>query len=154
MTLATAKFYDLDLIIMALRETAATAEVELAVTEIGSVTLNAAPLAIGVTTEQTEVSGPGGMGSGRTATETVALLLRVREPSAAHAAAAEARVTLRSLRALAFAALEGARLDADWSPLRYLGGQLLVHEAGPYASFAWVERYAADTQMPIRPRQT
>jgi hypothetical protein len=154
MTLSTDAFFDLDLVITALRATAETAEVDLTVTEVGSVTLTSSALAIGVATEQTEVTGPAGLGNGRTATETLALLLRVREPSAAHTAGAAARVTLRSLRALAFTALEGTRLAAGWAPLRYVGGQLLLHDAGPYASFAWVERYATERQLPIRPKGT
>lgn len=157
MTDAPAPFLDPSLIVTAIEQAVAVLHRPVAVSELGTAEdardpkLTEVDARIHVIAERTEARGPGGMGSGRDATETLALVLRVRDPSPDDDGAS-ARVSLRSLRGVVFAALEGRRIDPAWSPLRYLGGELLVQERGVYKTYHWVERYAADTRLPVRPR--
>lgn len=153
----TAPFLDPALIVAAVSTAVATLPRPVAVSEVGATSDARDPRVaevaarIHIIAERTQPDGPGGLGNGRETTDTFALVLRVQDV-APDADGASARVDLRTLRLVVFEALEGRRIDPAWSPLRYLGGELLVQEQGVYKTYHWVERYAADTRLPVRPR--
>jgi len=92
---------------------------------------------------RTQVSGPQGLGHGRTLTEQFGAVVQVQQLAGDDAAAADALLAIR--RAI-FAALEGHPPAAGWSPIRYQGGRLLAHSDATLA-FTWADTYS--TQAPV-----
>jgi hypothetical protein len=148
-------FFDPGLIVTALLSAVETMPSPVAVYELGEVDdtrdprVAEVPNRVQVVAERTQIEGPGGLGNGDTAVETIALVLRVQDPTPDDEGHAS-RVTLRDLRGFVYAALAGVSVDAHWSPLRYLGGELLMQERGVYRSYHWVERYSTETTLAER----
>ena len=97
---------------------------------------------IAIVPASSAVAGPQGVGNGRLLTESFELVIQV-----SHLAGDDAGATadLRTIRTAVLAALEGQRPAADWSPLRYQGGQLLAIDD---AIYTWVERYSTQIGLP------
>lgn len=99
---------------------------------------------IAIVPTTTTAAGPDGVGNGRILTEQVDLMIQVDQVAGADA---NAIATLRTIREAIFALLEGTRLAAAWSPLRYQGGRLLGIDN---ATYTWADRYATQQGVPIR----
>jgi len=110
--------------------------------------LTASP-ALLVIPQQTNVSGPIGMGNGREIQESIGVVIQLR--NASPDAGASARPSIRTIRAAVFDALEGLRVDQAWAPLRYLGGHLLDLDDYPGVMYRWMEFYQTETPAPVRP---
>lgn len=90
--------------------------------------------ALSVLPDESLVDGDGGLGNGRWITEQITIAAQVSEPGAAAA--------LASIRAAVWAALEAARLDPNWAPLRYAGGRLGAIDEGVWT---WTDTYTTST---------
>ncbi|MBV5274457.1 MAG: hypothetical protein JZU52_12710 [Lamprocystis purpurea] len=100
------------------------------------------PPSVLIVPERTVCTGPEGIGRGRTLTETIGILVQVRNLDSDDAAAATA---IGAIRAAVWTALEGQRLaPPTWGPLRYQGGQMIAIAEG---LFTWMDRY--DTAAPV-----
>jgi hypothetical protein len=99
-----------------------------------------------VVPERCAVSGPGGLGNDRTITETIGLVIQVRDVGARDHLAEDA---VHGIRLAVWDLLEGKQLHARWSPLRYAGGEIVQLDDGFYS---WVERYLTERPAPTRPR--
>jgi len=147
-------FIDPALIVAALSagETAALADVIVEIGGIDAATERRAThgrCAILIAALETDTRGPEGLGNGRHLSETIRVVIQLR--NAAQDDGAAARPSLRAIRAAIFADLEGARLDAAWAPLRYLGGYM-PEELILDRYYYWIERYQSETPAPVRPR--
>ena len=83
-------------------------------------------------------------------TDTLGLLLELRDASPDDGQTRLGR--LRDLREAVFDTMDGARLDTDWEPLRYVGGRLFDLGDDSSARLAWLEFYETGRGKTLRNR--
>ena len=130
--------FDPGLIVDALATALAEESLAVAIYEVGTAQDLAkaraarSPIAVLVFNERTQVA------NGQF-TDTIGLLLELRDATPDDG---QTRLTrMRDLREAVFDALDGARLDTDWEPLRYVGGRLFDLGDETSARLAWLEYY-------------
>ena len=141
--------FDPDLIVTALTTALAETSPTVAVYEVGTAQDLAraraarSPIAILVFNDRTQVA------NGQF-TDTLGLLLELRDASPDDGQTRLGR--LRDLREAVFDTLDGARLDTDWEPLRYVGGRLFDLGDDSIARLAWLEFYETGRGKTLRNR--
>ena len=141
--------FDPGLIVTALTTALAETSPTVAVYEVGTAQdLSRAraarsPIAILVFNDRTQVA------NGQF-TDTLGLLLELRDASPDDGQTRLGR--LRDLREAVFDTLDGARLDTDWEPLRYVGGRLFDLGDDSSARLAWLEFYETGRGKTLRNR--
>ena len=106
------------------------------------------PRALFVAPHRTEAVGPEGVGNDRFLQETFGVVIQLRH--AGQDAGAQARASLRQIRHGVWEALEGLGLDANWAPLRYIGGFILELDDDPATIYRWVDLYQTERSIPVR----
>ena len=141
--------FDPDLIVTALTTALAETSPTVAVYEVGTAQDLAraraarSPIAILVFNDRTQVA------NGQF-TDTLGLLLELRDASPDDGQTRLGR--LRDLREAVFDTMDGARLDTDWEPLRYVGGRLFDLGDDSSARLAWLEFYETGRGKTLRNR--
>lgn len=140
-------FFDLDLVSAALVPLRSDGDVAL-IQVIGSggrvdpaSALRQTP-ALLVFSERDEVDNGAGLGIGRQVTTTIGIAIQVRHTLSDDASATN---SIQSLRESVFSALDGARLDSQWAPLIWLGGEVAGIDGTTYTH---VDRY--QTEAPVQ----
>jgi len=141
--------FDPDLIVEALATALAEATPSIAIYQVGTAQDVAraraarSPIAILVYNDRTQVN------NGQF-TDIMGLLLELRDATPDDGQTRLGR--MRDLREAVFDALDGARLDTDWEPLRYTGGRLFDLGEDPSARLAWLEYYETGRGRTLRNR--
>lgn len=94
---------------------------------------------------QTQASGPDGCGNGREIKESIGIIIQFSNTVATVGS------EMRTIRAELFALLEGNRIDVNWAPLRYVGGELFNNDNGDHSGmYRWIETYETEKPAPVR----